>query len=137
MRRPNQIWVLWNDEPTLISSEFNQNSVFFNWTLSYKKNSEVYDGAYGFLTPLNDINVDHVNYIRNEIYSQHFKQRKDAILWFVSNCKSIKRINIALEMSKVFPVHVYGKCDIFKSIKRSKSEYPLLNLNLNICPQGN
>ena len=133
---PNQVWVLWNDESTRINPEFNKNSNFFNWTLSYRTKSEVYDGAYGFFNPNNNIRVDNVNMIKNELYSKHFKLRKNAILWFVSNCKSMKRINIALEISKRFPVDIYGKCDVLKNTKRSSKDYPLLNSKLKICPQG-
>lgn len=32
-------------------------------------------------------------------------------MWFVSNCKSKERLRIALEISRHYPVYIYGKCD--------------------------
>lgn len=41
---PNQIWILWNDEATRVDTSLNKISSLFNWTLSYRTNSEVYKG---------------------------------------------------------------------------------------------
>jgi glycoprotein 3-alpha-L-fucosyltransferase len=128
----NQIWILWNDEATFIDTSFNTISNLFNWTLSYKTDSEVYEGSYGFVRP-NQNNItkhDLLNY-KKEIYFKQFKKRKNAILWFVSNCQSKYRIQIALDISKYYPVYIYGKCDPLEGMSQSerKSKYPYLSVN--------
>ncbi len=40
----NQVWVLWNDEATQVDVQFDRISNLFNWTLSYRTTSEVYEG---------------------------------------------------------------------------------------------
>ena len=44
----NQTWILWNDEATHVDPKFDRLSRLFNWTLSYKSDSEIYEGSYGF-----------------------------------------------------------------------------------------
>ena len=51
-RNPNQIWLLWHDEPYSPSSIYNK--FLFNWTISYRLDSEVSVAAYG------------ITFVRNE-----------------------------------------------------------------------
>ncbi len=55
-RNPNQIWLLWQDEPYSPSSIFNK--FLFNWTISYRLDSEVSLAAYG------------ITFVRNEPMNQ-------------------------------------------------------------------
>lgn len=48
---------------------------------------------------------------KREIYKNEYVRRKNAILWFVSNCKSKERLKVALEISEYYPVYIYGKCN--------------------------
>ena len=127
-KNPNQIWLLWNDESTPISRVFNKISNFFNWTMSFKTDAEVYEGSYGFFQRKKTLSIQEISKLKDEIYFEQFTLRKNAILWFVSNCKSKKRIDFALEISKHYPVVVYGKCDILedRDISDPKSTYPYL-----------
>ena len=45
LRNPNQRWLLWHDEPYPPSSVYNK--FMFNWTMTYRSDSEVSVGAYG------------------------------------------------------------------------------------------
>lgn len=47
---PDQIWVLWNDEATHVDTALNKISNLFNWTLSYRTTSEVYQGKQSLFT---------------------------------------------------------------------------------------
>lgn len=54
--------------------------------------------------------VDEFARLKRQVYRDEFLRRKNAILWFVSNCKSKERLKIALEISRYYPVYIYGKC---------------------------
>lgn len=138
LNNPNQIWILWNDESTPVDKNFNKISNLFNWTLSFKTDAEIYEGSYGYFKQ-NEQNITNLEFYnkKKDIYLNDFQKRKNAILWFVSNCKSTYRLEIALEISKYYPVYIYGKCDLLSSIKSDK--YPHLNYissNDLVCQRG-
>jgi len=137
-KNSSQIWLLWNDESTFISPQFNQVSSFFNWTMTYKTEAEVYQGSYGFFRKRRTNDINKLIKLKQEIYINEFINRQNAILWFVSNCKSRKRIETALEISKYYPVHVYGGCDILAdtSVSNPQSMYPHLKQVRDECRQG-
>jgi len=137
-KNSSQVWLLWNDESTFVTPQFNQLSSFFNWTMSYKTDAEVYQGSYGFFHTRNSDDINEVIKLKEQIYAGEFKMRQNAILWFVSNCKSRKRIEIALEISRHYPIHVYGNCDILggMNVNDPISTYPYLKQVDIQCPQG-
>lgn len=124
---PKQIWILWNDENTPIDIKFNEISNLFNWTLTFKTDSEIYEGSYGYFIKNSNINSLLFKNIKENLYFNDFKQRKNAILWFVSNCKPnyMFRVNKAIELSKYYPIYIYGKCEPLNNI--NKQLYPNLN----------
>jgi glycoprotein 3-alpha-L-fucosyltransferase len=124
---PKQIWILWNDENTPIDIKFNEISNLFNWTLTFKTDSEIYEGSYGYFIINSNINSLLFKNIKENLYFNDFKQRKNAILWFVSNCKPnyMFRVNKAIELSKYYPIYIYGKCEPLNNI--NKQLYPNLN----------
>ena len=125
-----QLWLLWNDESTPIDVNFNKLSPLFNWTMSFKTNSEVFEGSYGFLTQHVDLSYGVVSKLKKSLFYDDFLGRRNAILWFVSNCKSKHRIQVALELSKHYPVFIYGKCNVLDASltpAEAKSLYPYLN----------
>jgi hypothetical protein len=75
-RNPNQIWLLWHDEPYSPSSIYNK--FRFNWTISYRLDSEVNIAAYGitFLRnqPMNQLTF--TNWI-----NQNYKKRRNEASW--------------------------------------------------------
>lgn len=106
-QRPDQIFTLWNDEANYVSD--NIDPIKFNWTISYRLDSEVSDCAYGCIfkraRPLQ----------KNEFQSQLFRdflQRKNHAIWFVSNCNSKKRLKFALDVQRKFPVRIFGACKL-------------------------
>ncbi len=77
----------------------------FNWTISYRLDSEVSDCAYGCLYKKSapDPNA-------NNLLLQAFGTKQNQALWLVSNCESRARIRMALGLQKHFPVKIYGAC---------------------------
>ena len=126
---------MWNDEATLIDQNYNKISSFFNWTMSYKTDAEIYEGSYGFFKP-NQVNEELIHEVRNDIYKQ-YKNRKNSILWFVSNCHTKRRIELALEISQYYPVNIYTTCEF--SVDSNKMNYPHLKVHTiqkKDCPRG-
>jgi len=138
----NQLWVLWNDEASFINTQLDQISNLFNWTLSYKTDAEVYEGSYGFFDYNNHVTPESLMRFKKQIYSNNFEKRINAILWFVSNCNSKLRIQVALNISKFFPLHIYGNCDPLDGMDESerKQKYPHLKItkfeNKKMCGFG-
>jgi glycoprotein 3-alpha-L-fucosyltransferase len=136
---PNQVWILWNDEATKIDEKFNQISSLFNWTMSYRTNSEIYHGVYGFFIEQNNHEIINKEAKIREAYEMHFRKRVNAILWFVNNCKSKKRFHLALELSKHYPVYIYTQCklnEMTDSNNMNESEFRHLKLINDKCDKG-
>lgn len=104
-RKDSQVLIYWNDE----SRVWNQNVdlLNFNWTISYKKESEVSYCAYGCYRekPTKITSEKFKSYLKQE-----FVKRKNSSLWFISNCASDFRNRFSAGLSLKFPTTVYGNC---------------------------
>ncbi|XP_031574717.1 galactoside 3(4)-L-fucosyltransferase-like [Actinia tenebrosa] len=101
--RPDQIWfyyILENPTNCNISSSLNR---IFNWTMSYRQNSEIYIpyGKYSSLEP-GDI-VKEVDLTYKDLF----------VAWMASNCRETERNTYVGELQKFIPVDVYGHCGRF------------------------
>ena len=103
-RENSQIFIYWNDEANRVDK--NYDSFNFNWTLSYKYESEASYCAYGCFT--NQSKINRKNF-KNDIKIEFLKRRNNSI-WFVSNCFSESRINYTACLSLKSPITVYGNC---------------------------
>ena len=107
--KPNSVWILWSDEPPSIINYALFKSYHFNWTISYKLNSEVSIGSYGLFSKRN-------NPLSNDEYQswieKQFSNRINAALWFVSNCYAKKRLELFnnLKSASKLLVEGYGRC---------------------------
>jgi hypothetical protein len=128
-RNPNAVWILWNDEATPINKSFNKLSPFFNWTLSFRTNSEVYEGSYGFFENRNPVKPEQLRLAKTAVYENEFKKRKNSILWFVNNCLK-SRLQVAFDISKFYPVTVYTSCVLDDT---EQALYPNLRLVRDKC----
>jgi len=90
-RRPEQPWILWNDEANFVENNFD--SLKFNWTLSYKIESEASYGTYGFYAPDNEKIKGFENFVE-----ENFNRRSPNSIWFVSNCASEFRNHFTLDL---------------------------------------
>ncbi|UJR13706.1 hypothetical protein I4U23_000717 [Adineta vaga] len=114
-RNPNQIWMLWHDEPFAPSPMFNR--LFFNWTISYRSNSEISVGAYGITfrrnEPLSQVTFN------QWIYDNYHRRRNQAI-WFVSNCRPKERLRYYEELREHYLISAFGKCIDHQTANSSK-----------------
>lgn len=107
--KPGAVWILWSDEPPSIVNYNLLNSYQFNWTISYKFNSEVSLGAYGLFSkrpnPLTDDEYD--QWITSE-----FSNRTNGAIWFVSNCRAKTRLKLYADLKQLstVPIEGYGRC---------------------------
>ena len=117
-RQQSQRWILWNDEANLVQSSLDK--FMFNWTISYKSNSQASYCAYGCYVQnkqvLND--TDFAQMVR-----KNFESRQANSVWFVSNCKSIFRNVFAAKLSNFTSVSMFGKC---------AKEFKSLNVKTNV-----
>ncbi|CAF4694703.1 unnamed protein product, partial [Rotaria sp. Silwood2] len=132
-RSHNDIWVLWIDEANRQIEHLNEYK--FNWTLSFRQDSEISIGTYGLLIPNDDDNKNF--YFNNKsdlllssdflyILTNHsilitdfmlenyiltnYRYRFKHALWFVSNCEPKQRLKYYEQLKKYFPIHAYGLC---------------------------
>ncbi|XP_055936633.1 glycoprotein 3-alpha-L-fucosyltransferase A-like [Argiope bruennichi] len=107
IRHPHQIWILYNMEPpwlikTQAKSPLHLLNNIFNWTMSYKRNSDII-AKYGFTMPSSDV--------APFSYSTIFKRKPKNVVWFVSDCSTdSKREDYVSELKKYIDIDVYGKC---------------------------
>ena len=153
-RSPNDIWILWVDEANRPLQELNQYR--FNWTLSFRQDSEVSIGSYGLLIrkPVsrpksarpepNSIDPSLVKFLANQnvrianvelenrIYTNYRYRRRQA-LWFVSNCEPKRRLAYYRQLKRFYPVDAFGscvekKCDKLQACEREQSSLALFYL---------
>ena len=79
----------------------------FNWTISYKIESEASIGAYGFVgnrvNKMTDTSFD-------KLVNKNFEERKDQSIWFVSNCLSNFRNIFVVKLAAYTDV---SHCNLF------------------------
>jgi len=80
----------------------------FNWTMSYRLDSEINDCTYG-CTYLKLVSKtckkDMIRRLRED-----FNIRENRALWFVDDCESTRRNKFTHELSYFYPTKIYGKC---------------------------
>jgi hypothetical protein len=104
--RPNQIWLLWNDEANPVNANLD---VFkFNWTMSYRHDSEVFDCSYGCVYTKSEQATEDILNLKKE----YLKRQRQA-LSFISNCDSKLRLEFASKFKTHFPLKTYGACAKF------------------------
>ena len=120
-RSTNDIWILWIDEANRQLEQFNQYQ--FNWTISFRQDSEISIGTYGLLIPLSSTNKSdfHSNHLENQIWINYRIRSKHA-LWFVSNCEPQSRLKYYHQLKKFFPIHVFGSCILNSENSCKKNE---------------
>ena len=81
----------------------------FNWTISYKLNSEVSIGSYGVFSKRKLIwpNMDY-----NQWIDKQFFHRTKGALWFVSNCHAKERLEYYFSLRRQTNISIegYGRC---------------------------
>ncbi|CAF1221317.1 unnamed protein product [Rotaria sordida] len=148
-RSYNDIWILWIDEANRQIEHLNQYQ--FNWTLSFRQDSEISIGTYGILiekdekqiltndnlynnSELFEILKDHHIEVTNIALENHilynYRYRYKHALWFVSNCQPQYRLKYYNELKKFYSINAYGLCVENKCDKNDNCEYKQSNLAL-------
>jgi alpha-1,3-fucosyltransferase len=107
--KSNAIWILWSDEPPSIINYELFKSYRFNWTMSYKLNSEVSLATYGIFSKREQPwSIDQYQRWINEQY----QNRTFGALWFVSNCDAKQRLEYFRQLQRQSRLHIegYGRC---------------------------
>lgn len=130
-RQSNEIWILWIDEANRQLEALN--SYQFNWTLSFRQDSEVSIGSYGLLLrhepdhhhslnqsdtslpqdfidilldreiPLSNLQLEFRLFV-------NYRYRFRHALWFVSNCDPKARLDYYEQLKDFFPIQAFGSC---------------------------
>ncbi|CAF4529359.1 unnamed protein product, partial [Didymodactylos carnosus] len=117
--KKNTVFVLWSDEPATIIDYKLFNKYYFNWTISYKLESEVSVASYGLYSIVKEKSDE----IDQWIYNQ-FRQRQTSALWFVSNCDANERLKLYHQLKRLFPIEGYGRCVDYYPIHLCTSKTP-------------
>ena len=132
-RTSNDIWILWIDEANRQLEHLNDYR--FNWTLSFRQDSEVSIGAYGLFirheensSPMHSTNQSdarlsfdllHMLSSRNLLVADlnletrlftNYRYRSKHALWFVSNCEPRRRLDYYEQLKNHFPIQAFGSC---------------------------
>jgi hypothetical protein len=146
-RSHNDIWILWIDEANRQLEHLNQYQ--FNWTLSFRQDSEVSIGSYGLLIRKKELEVFsnkfpplHPDFfqilanryigitdmiLENRILTSY---RHKYALWFVSNCDPKRRLTYYEKLKHDFPIHAFGTCVSQKCDKNNQCEHEQSQLAL-------
>ena len=99
-RSKSQVWLLWNDEANPVISAMDDFN--FNWTISFKTESEASLGAYGYYSSKSETmsEQEFENLVENNFNSRAFSS-----VWIVSNCVSTIRNQFAVDLATYSPVN--------------------------------
>ncbi|CAF2860805.1 unnamed protein product [Rotaria sp. Silwood2] len=148
-RSYNDIWILWIDEANRQIENLNQYQ--FNWTLSFRQDSEVSIGTYGILIEKDEKQILSNDSLYNnlellEILKNHhievtnmplenriflnYRYRHKHALWFVSNCQPQRRLKYYNELKKLYSINGFGLCVKNKCDKNDNCEHKQSHLAL-------
>ena len=139
-RRPEQLYVVsMLETPPHTWRTFEKDHNYFNWTMTYRFESDVF-WPYGYfvekrtdrvITPAHQpvwrqLEADHFDrpFFHNETTVQLIKGKTKMAAWFVSNCNLTpsKRMDVAKQMQKFLSVDIYGKCGTLKCEKKREHD---------------
>ena len=102
-RTPQQIWFYFVLENPLNVFMANGYADVFNWTMSYRRDSEIYT-PYGKYISLKGAAT-------KSLFTGHETTGKDKqVAWLVSNCQATERLHYAWELQNYINVSIYGAC---------------------------
>lgn len=114
-RTINQKYVfLLMESPILTFNSLRGSHNFFNWTMTYRKDSDIYY-PYGLVKK----RVKPLDTVFN--YKAEIRTKVKLIAWFVSHCYThSKRERVVLKLQKYVPVDIYGRCGPLKCFDNTK-----------------
>ena len=144
-RSNNDIWILWIDEANRQIKDLNKYR--FNWTLSFRQDSEVSIGSYGILIQrerykestnnnsdllqiLSDAKIEVSDLALEQRILTNYRFRHKQALWFVSNCKPKNRWTYYQKLKRRYPIEAFGACVENKCDRNQHCEFDQLHLGL-------
>ncbi|XP_060067496.1 alpha-(1,3)-fucosyltransferase C-like [Ylistrum balloti] len=123
-KKMGQIWIFHSMEPPWLHwCKFNNWKGVFNWTISYRRDSDIMCTYGNFGTSV--FNQSTWDIERSNFLKKWQKKNKD-IAWMVSHCRTVgKRDDYVNILKKMTPVDIYGKCGDNKC-DRSKTDECLI-----------
>ncbi|KAK2706930.1 alpha-(1,3)-fucosyltransferase C-like [Artemia franciscana] len=105
-RQEHQRYVFFSlESPPNYRNDYSHFKNFFNWTMSYREDSDVYT-RHGAVQPVNS---------SSKTSPINFVKKTKLISWFVSRCRSVsKREKYVKKLQKYISVDIYGYCGPFK-----------------------
>lgn len=102
-RSPQQIWFYFvMENPLNVHMDANGYAGLFNWTMSYRGDSEVY-------TPYGKYTSSEEGFA--EYFTDYEITGKDKqVAWLVSNCRATERNNYVMELQNYINISIYGLC---------------------------
>ena len=101
-RPPNQAWVYFILESPAHSPDARQYGGLFNWTMTYRRDSDIYF-PYGFFTPLQADDE------KPQAFRDYSVGKDKLIVWTVSNCAG-KRLSYVNKLRQFVQVDIFGGC---------------------------
>ncbi|KAB0792778.1 hypothetical protein PPYR_14737 [Photinus pyralis] len=114
-RTANQAYIFCNMEaPVYIAPNFSQYDSFYNWTMTYRFDSDIVSRHGQFVEEESNYTLPSVAVIQ---------KKAKLIAWFVSHCKtSSQREVLVAELQRFLPVDVYGLCGPLACEKTQRNE---------------
>ena len=115
-RLPHQRWVFFNYEPPVYTTSvprlFENISSVFNWTMTYRKDSDIY-------APYSNDPFEKIPVVSEEkdvvALRRLLRNKKKKVAWFVTNCETeSKRYLYVYHLKKHIDVDIYGGCGTLK-----------------------
>ena len=112
-RPPDQAWVFFLLESLAHSPDTTQYDGLFNWTMSYRRDSDVYQ-PYNFYMPLEADDE------KPNISTDYSVGKDRLVVWTVSNCEG-KRFSYVNKLKQFVKVDIYGGCGENKCNRREST----------------
>ncbi|XP_069141076.1 alpha-(1,3)-fucosyltransferase C-like isoform X1 [Argopecten irradians] len=114
-KSPGQIWIMHGMEsPINYRNDLSQWGNVFNWTFTYRRDSDVVSTYSGFLQKSNEIAQN---------YTAIWKTKDNASAWMVSHCSTqSKREQYVKRLQNITNIHVYGGCGKFKCSRSTDAQ---------------
>ncbi|XP_054719006.1 glycoprotein 3-alpha-L-fucosyltransferase A-like [Uloborus diversus] len=119
-RSPQQIWLLFLLECPLHTQSFADIGGLFNWTASYRHDSDI-------VAPYEKF-VPFPGHKKGELRRNYAAGKTKKVAWFVSNCAARnKRLQYARQLAQHIQVDMFGKCSKQRCPKMNNFCFQMLN----------
>ncbi|CAL4076614.1 unnamed protein product [Meganyctiphanes norvegica] len=122
IRSPFQRWIFWEIESSsYVFQTPNKYNNMFNWTFTYKRNSDIVFTYGRMYKKEKDISNNILD--REEDLTKIINGKTKMAAWFVSNCRTkSRRERFVAKLQKFMEVDIYGGCGPFKCDRSQQND---------------